>query len=222
VLTTDNSPARDPATLPLPPAHLRLTPTPAPVEHAQGGLTLGLEEGELDADFCHLGGTRLQRSAPSSPPTHPLRHRFYQHSPRAGELKVSGGRVEGESNRGDCLHILRARRSKPKMAALIFWRPFQDSCRVAMVEPPVSYLEPHGPRRCPPDKASQLGLLAALVWASSYAISSTTVDSPTQSPPDRHRHGKKKDHSRRARSSRRSERLPKGGAPGRRQPSRQQ
>jgi hypothetical protein len=35
----------------------------------------------------------------------------------------------------------RARRSKPKMAALIFWRPIQDACRVTMVEPPVSYLE---------------------------------------------------------------------------------
>jgi hypothetical protein len=37
-----------------------------------------------------------------------------------------------------------------------------------------------------------LGLLAALVWASSYAISLTTVDPSTPFPPDRHRHGKKK------------------------------
>jgi hypothetical protein len=37
-----------------------------------------------------------------------------------------------------------------------------------------------------------LGLLAVLVWASSYAISSTTVYPPAQSPPDCHRHGKKK------------------------------
>jgi len=33
-------------------------PTPALVVHAQGGLTLGLEQGELDADFCHLGISR--------------------------------------------------------------------------------------------------------------------------------------------------------------------
>ena len=32
-------------------AHL----TPALVAHAQGGLTLGPEEGGPDADFCHLG-----------------------------------------------------------------------------------------------------------------------------------------------------------------------
>jgi hypothetical protein len=30
------------------------------------------------------------------------------------------------------------------MAALVFWRPVHDSCRVAMVEPLVSYLESHG------------------------------------------------------------------------------
>src|SRR5271170_6949873 len=36
---------------------------------------------------------------------------------------------------------------------------------------------------------------------------------PAPSPPDYHRHGKEKGHSRRARSSRRSERLPEGGAP---------
>jgi hypothetical protein len=34
-----------------PPAH----PTPALVAHAQGGLTLGPERGELAADSCHLG-----------------------------------------------------------------------------------------------------------------------------------------------------------------------
>src|SRR4051812_21070643 len=43
------------------------------------------------------------------------------------------------------------------MAALIFWRPFQDSCRVAMVEPPVSYLEPHGPRPLPARKGVSIG-----------------------------------------------------------------
>src|SRR5437763_6472691 len=40
-------------------AHLRLTPTPALVAHAQGGLTLGPEQGELDADFCHLGTRKV-------------------------------------------------------------------------------------------------------------------------------------------------------------------
>jgi hypothetical protein len=30
-------------------------PAPALVARAQGGLTLGPEEGELDTDFCHLG-----------------------------------------------------------------------------------------------------------------------------------------------------------------------
>ena len=54
-----------------------------------------------------------------------------------------------------------ARRSKgPKMASLYFWRPFQDSCRVAVVEPAMSYLEsPRSPRRrwLPARKASQFG-----------------------------------------------------------------
>jgi hypothetical protein len=39
-------------------------------------------------------------------------------------------------------HNPRVDRSKPKMASLYFWWPSQNSCRVAMVEPPVSsYLE---------------------------------------------------------------------------------
>jgi hypothetical protein len=38
-----------------PPAHLRLILTLALVAHTQGGLTLSLEEGELDADLCQLG-----------------------------------------------------------------------------------------------------------------------------------------------------------------------
>ena len=41
---------RTPAPL-SPPAHLRLTATPALVARTQGGITLSLEEGELDADF---------------------------------------------------------------------------------------------------------------------------------------------------------------------------
>ena len=47
----------------------------------------------------------------------------------AGEYRVSGGELK----------VSRARRPKPKMASLYFWWPSQDSCRVAMVEPPVSY-----------------------------------------------------------------------------------
>src|SRR2546423_13485276 len=43
------------------------------------------------------------------------------------------------------------------MAALIFWRPFQDSRRVAMVEPPVSYLEPHGPPPLPARQGVSIG-----------------------------------------------------------------
>jgi hypothetical protein len=58
----------------------------------------------------------------------------------AGEHKVNGG--ESRVSRQVRLpHNLRAPRSKPKMASLYFWRPSQDSCHVAMVEPPVSYLE---------------------------------------------------------------------------------
>ena len=44
----------DPCTF-LTPSHPRLTATPALVAHAQGGLTLGPEEGELAAVFCRLG-----------------------------------------------------------------------------------------------------------------------------------------------------------------------
>jgi hypothetical protein len=39
----------------LTPAHLSAHPTPALVAHTQGGITLSLEEGELDADLCQLG-----------------------------------------------------------------------------------------------------------------------------------------------------------------------
>jgi hypothetical protein len=49
-----------------PRAHLQLTRAPALVARAQGGLTLGPEQGELDADFCHLGknSDKLRRLAP--------------------------------------------------------------------------------------------------------------------------------------------------------------
>jgi len=40
-----------------PPARLRLTPTPALVARAQGGLTLGPERGEVGADFPNLGSS---------------------------------------------------------------------------------------------------------------------------------------------------------------------
>jgi len=39
-------------------AQLRLSSTPALVARAQGGLTLSLEEGELDADLYYLGNGR--------------------------------------------------------------------------------------------------------------------------------------------------------------------
>ena len=35
-------------------SHLSAHPTPALVAHTQGGITLSLEEGELDADFWPL------------------------------------------------------------------------------------------------------------------------------------------------------------------------
>jgi hypothetical protein len=54
-----------------------------------------------------------------------------------GELKAS--------RPGGLPRNLFARRSKPKMASLVFWRAFQDSCCVAMVEPAVSYLESTNP-----------------------------------------------------------------------------
>jgi hypothetical protein len=61
----------------------------------------------------------------------------------AGEYKASGGELKVSQQVG-LPHNLNplARRSKPKMASLYFWWPSQDSCRIAMVEPPLSsYLE---------------------------------------------------------------------------------
>ena len=60
-------------------------------------------------------------------------------------------------------------RSKPKIASLSFWRPLRDSRRVAVVEPPVPYLEstaPPPPRGVPARETSQLGLPAVLVFGS--------------------------------------------------------
>lgn len=59
-------------------------------------------------------------------------------------------------------------RSKPKIASLSFWRPLRDSCRVAVVEPPVPYLESTAapPGGGPARKTSQLGLPAVLVIGS--------------------------------------------------------
>jgi hypothetical protein len=49
----------DPPSRPLllshPPTQPSAHPAPALVAHAQGGITLGPGEGELDADFCSLG-----------------------------------------------------------------------------------------------------------------------------------------------------------------------
>ena len=47
-----------------PPAHLPAHPTPALVAHAQGGLTLGPERGELAADFWDLGINQLLQQIP--------------------------------------------------------------------------------------------------------------------------------------------------------------
>jgi|SRR5271156_1533937 len=85
-----------------------------------------------------------------SPPPTPLLPALI---PSAGEPQVSGGGFKVSRTRGRLPHILLAHRSKPKMAALKFWRPFQDSCRVATVEPPVSYLEFHGPLPLPARQA---------------------------------------------------------------------
>jgi hypothetical protein len=52
---------------------------------------------------------------------------------------LSGGGFK--VSRLDLPHTPLARPSKPKMASIIFWRPFQDSCRAVMVELPVSHLE---------------------------------------------------------------------------------
>jgi hypothetical protein len=163
---------------------------------------------------------RVKRTSHSHPPPPPLLPAL---TPSADEHEVSGGWVEGESNRGGPALTFPTREL---VARSLKWPPsffgglFKTPVAVTMVEPPVSYLEPHGPPPLPARQTSQLGLLAVLVWASSYAISSTTVYPPAPSPPDCHRHGEKKGHSRRARSSRRSKRLPERGAPGRRQPSR--
>src|SRR2546423_4208661 len=54
ILTRENAISCTSLTPGSPSAH----PTPALVAHTQGGLTLSLEEGELDADFCKLGGSR--------------------------------------------------------------------------------------------------------------------------------------------------------------------
>jgi hypothetical protein len=66
------SPARDPLLCLSPPAHLRLTPPPALVARAQGGLTLRPAGGELGAEkYCH-GGLRNEISASCSPFPSPI------------------------------------------------------------------------------------------------------------------------------------------------------
>jgi hypothetical protein len=57
---------------------------------------------------------------------------------------VSTRRVEvspGWVDRWACLTIYALLARSLKMASLYFWRPSQDLCHVAMVEPPASYLE---------------------------------------------------------------------------------
>jgi hypothetical protein len=68
------------STGPLHLSHPRLTfastATPALVAHTQGGITLSLEEGELDADFTLLGG--LVNDTENSPPKAPFSAPFPQ------------------------------------------------------------------------------------------------------------------------------------------------
>ena len=52
-------PSGSPAPL-SPPAHFCLPRLRRWVAHTQGGITLSLEEGELDADFCPLGAYGVQ------------------------------------------------------------------------------------------------------------------------------------------------------------------
>ena len=88
--------------------------------------------------------------ASHSPPLTPLSPAFTlsmgEHRVRGGEFKVS--RTQG----GALPHILLARRSKPKMAALIFWRPFQDSLSRRHDGATGVLFRAHGSRRCPPDR----------------------------------------------------------------------
>jgi hypothetical protein len=80
-----------------------------------------------------LGSKNEQKSASSSLGTHPPPSPLLPAlTLSAGEYRVSGGELKVSRNP-------RARRPKPKMASLYFWRPSQSPCRVAMVEPPVSY-----------------------------------------------------------------------------------
>ena len=61
---------------------------------AQGGLTLDPEEGELDAGFCSLGGSRLQTFCVELTSHSPSRHCFY-HLPlmSEGEQGQAGGEL---------------------------------------------------------------------------------------------------------------------------------
>ncbi len=82
---------------------------------------------------------REVKSASSSLGTHPFpRPLLPALTLSAGEYRVSGGELKVSRQVG-LPRNSRARRPKPKMASLYFWRPSQGFCRVAMVEPPVSY-----------------------------------------------------------------------------------
>src|SRR5271154_4373088 len=128
-----------------------------------------------------------------------------------GECRVSRGESK-VSRRVGLPRISRSPRSKPKMASLNFWWPFRDSCCVAMVEPPVSYLRVHGPYPLPARWVPYLSLPAARVLlAVSYLFNHPLPPPPL--PPHHHRHGQKEDYWSRAGRSCQSEWLPEGCTP---------
>jgi hypothetical protein len=69
-----------------------------------------------------------------------LRRAHLPLTPSAGEQQVSGGRVEGESTGGPASQSTRSSPEAPKWCPSIFFGGLLKAfCRVAMVEPPVSY-----------------------------------------------------------------------------------
>ena len=99
-----------------------LPPALVPVRLAAGGITLarlGLQRGELAADFCYRGSYAAEHlSAASSPFTSPMRRRVYQR-PRAntGEGKVSGGESASK--------YLPRTLALSSLAAILDFRPFR-------------------------------------------------------------------------------------------------
>jgi hypothetical protein len=107
-------------------------------------------------------------------------------------------------------HNLRAPRSKPKNGPpLYFWPPSQDSCRVAMVKPPVSYLG-----STVPATACDIAVSVGTASCAGFACRALSLRPPSTSytiSARLHRYGKKKGYYRRARCSCYSEWLPERG-----------